>query len=196
MTATTAPVPVRNDVSHTRPLRIGTVVAAIFLVSLAVINLFWPLAGGTFTRASDYAGTANALPLGIGLVLTVTSFHRLQRGADGRLGTVGVLMFTLCSLEIVVQCMASLAVGSELTWGPAYPLCTLGSSLGLALLAAGSWRVGLLPKWLLGIWPPLGVVGSWLGIGPIPVLYAAFLLTLGEIAARRLRVSAALRTGG
>jgi len=55
------------------------------------------------------------------------------------------------------------------------------------LLAAGSWRVGLLPKWMLGIWPLLGLVGSFLGVGPIPLVFVAFLVVFGVLLPRRLQ---------
>lgn len=87
--------------------------------------------------------------------------------------------------ELVIQCMASVAAGAELRWGPAYPVCAFGLMLGLALLAVGSWRVGLLPKWMLAVWPPLGLVGSFLGVGPIPLVFVAFLFILGIILPRR-----------
>ena len=54
------------------------------------------------------------------------------------------------------------------------------------LLAAGSWRVGLLPTWMLGVWPPLGLVGSFLGIGPLPLVFVVFLLALVIVLTRRV----------
>jgi hypothetical protein len=102
------------------------------------------------------------------------------------LGTVAVWVYGLCMAELVIECMASVAVGSELQWGPAYPLCAFGLMLGLALLAAGSWRVGLLPRSMLVLWPPLGLVGSFLGVGPIPLLFAAFLVVFAVVVPRRL----------
>jgi hypothetical protein len=82
--------------------------------------------------------------------------------------------------------MASVVAGSELRWGPAYPVCAFGLMVGLALLAAGSWRVGLLPRWMLGLWPPLGLVGSFLGVGPIPLVFVVFLVILGVVLYRRV----------
>ena len=185
MATTALPAAASRDTGWLLRLRAATVVAAVFLVALAATNLFWPLRGGAFTSTSDYLGTGNALPLAIGLISTVIAFHRVHSGADGRRGAIGTWIYALCSLEIVVQCLASLPAGRELIWGPLYPLCTIGSSIGLAFLAAGAWRSGLAPKWMLAIWPPLGVVGSWLGIGPVPVLYAAFLVTLVAVVCRR-----------
>ena len=118
-----------------------------------------------------------AAPVGIGLILHAFGVHHLQHGRDGRLGTIGVWIFALCSSAIIIQCMASLPAGAELRWGPSYPLCAVGSFIGLALLAAASWKVGLLPRWMLGIWPPLMLFGSWAGQNLIPIALAAFLVT-------------------
>ncbi len=191
MAITSTPATATSATTWLLRLRIGTIVAAVALVGLGATNVFWPLGDGAFTRTSDYLGTANALPLGVGLILSVIAFHRIHNGADGRRGAIGTWIYCLCSTEIVVQCLVSVAARTELIWGPAYPLCTIGSSVGLAFLAAGTWRVGLAPKWMLAIWPPLGVVGSWWGIGPIPVLYAGFLVALGVLASRRSAIWAA-----
>jgi hypothetical protein len=44
---------------------------------------------------------------------------------------------------------------------------------------------------MLGAWPPLGLVGSFLGIGPIPLLFVAFLVTLAVLLPRRAAALAA-----
>jgi hypothetical protein len=77
-------------------------------------------------------------------------------------------------------------VGAELIWGPLYPVCAFGLMIGLALLAAGSWRVGLVPRWMLAVWPPLGLVGSFLGVGPIPLVFVAFLVVLAVLLRARV----------
>jgi hypothetical protein len=141
---------------------------------------------GDFQHGADYVLTAAALPQGVGLFLVALGVHRLQRGRDGRLGTLGVWIYGVCMTELVIECMASVAVGAELQWGPLYPLSAFGLMGGLALLAAGSWRVGLLPPWMLGVWPPLGLVGSFLGVGPIPLVFVAFLVALAVVLPRRV----------
>lgn len=189
MTATTtAPAP--GDIEH-RTLRmtfIGIALAIVGLVMMDLMILFAPASDGPFEHASDYVLTASALPQGVGLLMVTFGFHRLQRGRDGRLGTVGVVIYAVCMVELVVECMASVAVAEELQWGPLYPLCSFGLMAGLVLLAAGSWRVGMLPKWMLAVWPPLGLVGSFLGVGPIPLVFVGFLLVLGRVLQQRVRV--------
>lgn len=192
MVATTVP-PVRTDASWLRLTQVGIVAAVAGILVMGVSMLAGQVAdspgaegSGDFHGAVDYVVTAVALPIGVGLLLAVLGCHRLQHGRDGRLGAVGVWVYGVCTLELVVQCMASVVVGAELIWGPAYPLCTLGLMVGLVLLAAGSWRVGLLPRWMLGVWPPLTVVGSFLGIGPLPLVFVVFLLALGVVLTRRV----------
>ena len=176
MTTSTLQRPATTDVTWRRLIWLGTVVAAIGLVVLGVTMTFWTTSsGGDFTYDADYWLTAPALPIGVGLMLHAFAVHHLQHGRDGRLGTIGVWAFAACSSVIVVQCMASLVAGAELRWGPSYPLCALGSFIGLALLAAGSWRSGLLARWMLGIWPPLMLLGSWAGQSLIPLVLAVFL---------------------
>ncbi|MGI8456837.1 MAG: hypothetical protein ACR2LI_01815 [Propionibacteriaceae bacterium] len=188
MTATTLRPEVRTDASWLRITLVGIALAIIGLLMMGLTMLLAPTtSAGDFQHASDYVLTAAALPQGVGLLLVTLGFHRLQHGRDGRLGTVGVWIYGVCMTELIIQCMASVAAGSELVWGPVYPLCALGLMVGLALLATGSWRVGLLPKWMLGAWPPLGLVGSFLGIGPIPLVFVVFLVVLAFALPRRLR---------
>ena len=177
MSTTTVQPTVRTDTTWLRLISIGTVVAGIGLVLLALTMTFWTTTSeGAFQYTADYWLTAPALPIGVGLMLHAFGVHHLQHGRDGRLGTIGVWMFALCSSVIVIQCMASLAATAELPWGPTHPLCALGSFIGLGLLAAGSWRVGLLPRWMLGIWPPLMLLGSWAGQSLVPIALAVFLV--------------------
>ena len=188
MTTATLPAPSRTDVSWLRRTLVGIGLAIVGLLMMGLAMLLVPSTneGGDFTRAADYVLTIAALPQGLGLLLATLGVHRLQRGRDGRLGTAGVWLYAVCVTELVVQCMASVAVGSELIWGPLYPICALGLMVGLALLAAGSWRVGLLPRWMLAVWPPLGLVGSFLGVGPIPLAFVAFLVVLAFVLRERV----------
>lgn len=167
--------------------RLGVGVAVLGLLVLASTLMFTTTTTeGAFQHAADYWLTAAALPLGAGLVLHALAVHRLQRGRDGRLGLVGFWLYAVCVLELVVQCAASVVDGSEVRWGPSYPVAAFGSMAGLALLAAGSWRVGVLPRWMLGIWPPLALLGSFFGIGPIPLFFGVFLVWSCVVLGRRL----------
>jgi hypothetical protein len=187
MTATALQPTVRTDATWLRLMWIGIASATVGLVVLALSQTFWTTSsGGDFKYAADYWMTAPAFPIGIGLMLHAFAVHHLHHGRDGRLAAVGVWLFAVFSSVIVVQCMASLPAGEELRWGPAYPLCALGSFIGLALLAAGSWRAGLLPRWILGIWPPLTLLGSWAAQSLIPIALAAFLVATRIVIGRRI----------
>lgn len=187
MTATTAQPLVRDDATWVRLFRAGIGVAIVGLAILALTLTFWTtISEGDFEYAADYWLTMAALPLGAGLMLHTLGFHHLQHGRDGRLGVVGTWLYLVCSAELVVQCMASVVVGAEVRWGPSYPLCAAGTFVALALLAAGSWRVGLAPRWMLGVWPVLALFGSWGGQSLIPLVFAAFLVLFGVVVGRRV----------
>jgi len=176
----------RNDTTWLRTTLLGVGLAVIGLLMMGLTMLTATTSDGAFHHAADYVLTAAALPQGVGLFLGTLGFHRLQHGRDGGLGTMGVWIYGVCMTELVIECMASVVVGEELQWGPLYPTCAFGLMIGLALLAAGSWKVGLLPKWMLALWPPLGLVGSFLGIGPIPLVFVIFLIVLGVLLPRRV----------
>ncbi|MGN6301166.1 MAG: hypothetical protein ACTHN8_08760 [Angustibacter sp.] len=188
MTTTTLQPTARTDTSWLRITLVGIATAILGLLMMGVSMLLSPAApeGAAFRGAADYVLTVAALPQGVGLLLTTLGVHRLQRGRDGRLATAGVWLYAVCMAELIVQCMASVVVGAELIWGPLYPVCAFGLMVGLALLAAGSWRVGLVPRWMLAVWPPLGLVGSFLGVGPIPLVFVAFLVVLAVLLRARV----------
>ena len=193
MTTTTDHPAPRTDTSWLRPTQISLVIAAVSVVAMGISMLTGQAANapgsggsGAFHGVGDYVLTASALPQGVSLFFAVLGFHRLQHGHDGRLGIIGVWIYGLCMIELVIQCMASVAAGSELIWGPIYPLCALGLMVGLTLLAAGSWSVGRAPRWMLAVWPPLGLFGSFFGVGPIPLLFAMFLAALAVVLDRRV----------
>ena len=195
MTTLTAPTPTETEAAWLRRTHLGIALAVVGLVAMGVGMILTrhdsQPEGYSFHGLRDYVLTAAALPQGVGLVLATLGVHRLQHGADGRLGTLGLWIYGLCMTELVIQCMVGVFAGSETVWGPAYPVCAFGLMLGLVLLAAGSWSVGLVPRWMLALWPPLGLVGSFLGVGPIPFVFAAFLVLLGVLLQRRVGRSAA-----
>lgn len=188
MTATTVQPAARTDTSWLRITLLGIAFAILGLLMMGVSMLLSPAApeGAAFRGVADYVLTVAALPQGVGLLVTTLGVHRLQRGSDGRLGAAGVWLYGVCMAELVVQCMASVVAGAELIWGPLYPLCSFGLMIGLALLAAGSWRVGLVPRWMLAVWPPLGLLGSFLAVGPIPLVFVAFVVALAVVLRQRI----------
>lgn len=177
----------RTDATWLRLVQLSVAVIVAPLGILAIVGTYFTtVSDSNFRYAADYWLTAPGLPIalaGIGVALGV---HKLQHGADGRLGTIGFWLTTLALAELFVQLTASLVVGAEVRWGPSYPVFTLISLLGLALLAAGSWRTGVLPRWMLGLWPLVWVVGSFAAVGLAPFALIAFLVALGVTLTRRV----------
>jgi hypothetical protein len=183
---TTATDRARTDASSLRLLH-GSIALVVASAAILFVTLnFTTTSDRDFHHTADYWLTAAGLPFalaGIGVALAV---HRLHHGADGRLGTVGTWINTLALVELFAQCTASLIESSEVRWGPSYPICTALSFVGVALISAGSWRVGLLPRWMLGVWPLVWVLGSFAGFGPMPLVLVVFLVVLGVTATRRV----------
>jgi hypothetical protein len=181
MTDSTSTLPdrARTDTSSLRLLNGSLLLAAACSVVMFITLNFTTTSDRDFHHTADYWLTANGLPFalaGIGMVLAV---HRLHHGADGRLGTVGTWINTVALVELFVQCTASLFEASEVRWGPSYPIFTALTFVGVALVAAGAWRAGLVPRWLLGVWPLAWVLGSFAAFGPMPLVLIAFVGVLG-----------------
>jgi len=189
---TTVPARAATDATWLRLVQVCAAVAVVPLVVFAVVGTFFTtISEGDFRYTADYWYTGVGLPItliGIGIALGV---HRLQHGADGRLGTIGVWVNTVALIELFVQLLVSVLEGAEVRWGPSYPVCTLLSFVGVALLAAGSWRTGILPRWVLGVWPLVWILGCLAAIGPTPLLLAVFLPVLAVALTRRVHGRAA-----
>lgn len=181
-----APDRARTDASSLRLLDVSMVLALVAGVVEFITLNFTTTSDRDFHHTADYWLTAAALPwavAGIGVALVV---HRLHHGADGRLGRVGFWINTVALVELFAQCTASLIESSEVRWGPSYPIFTALSFFGVALIAAGAWRVGVLPRWMLGVWPLLWVLGSFAAFGPMPLVLLAFLGVLGVTVHQRV----------
>lgn len=182
MSTSTASASLRaeTDSSWLRLVQLCLAISIVPLGIFAVVGTFFTtISEGSFRYTADYWYTAVGLPItlaGIGIALGV---HKLQHGADGRLGTIGVWVNTLALTELFAQLLVSVLTGAEVRWGPSYPVCTLLTFVGVALLAAGSWGTGLLPRWMLGVWPLVWVLGCLAAQGLTPVLLIAFYVLFG-----------------
>ena len=177
-----------TDEVSVRLARAAVVLAVPALLVFAYVGTFLTTisGGGDFQYTADYWYTGVGMPIalaGIGLAVAV---HRLQHGTDGRLGVIGVWANVVALAVLFVLLGAAVLAGSEIRWGPAYPVCTLLTFVGVALLAAGSWRTGVLPRWVLGLWPVIWVLGSFAAVGPTPVVLAVFLVLLVVTLTRRV----------
>lgn len=193
MSTSTVPAATRKRTDHAwlRLVQVSLAVIVVPLGILAITGTFMDtISGGNFRFAADYWYTSVGLPItlaGIGITLGV---HKLQHGADGRLGTIGVWINTLALIELFAQLSASIVQSAEVRWGPAYPVFSVLSFAGVALVAAGSWRTGLLPKWMLGIWPLIWIIGSLAAQSLTPLLLIAFLVIFGVALTRRVHARA------
>lgn len=180
-----------DDERWVRLIRLAVAVGIASLLVFAYVGTFQTTisGGGRFKYTADYWYTGTGLPfalVGMGLTLGV---HRLQHGADGRLGTVGLRLNLFALAVLFVQLAASLVAGAEEQWGPSYIVSTFLTFLGTALLAAGSWRTGLLPRAMLAIWPMIWVLGTFAAQGPTPLLLIPFLIALAVRVTRQVRGS-------
>jgi hypothetical protein len=184
---TTVPARAATDATWLRLVQVCAALVVVPLVVFAVVGTFFTtISEGDFRYTADYWYTGVGLPITLIGIAIALGVHKLQHGADGRLGTIGVWVNTVALIELFVQLLVSVLEGTEVRWGPSYPVCTLLSFVGVALLAAGSWRTGILPRWVLGVWPLVWVLGCLAAIGPTPLLLAVFLPVLGVALTRRV----------
>lgn len=187
-TILTSPTRSHTDLGWLRLVQLSLAAILVPLVVFFVTGTFFStVSGGDFRYTADYWYTGVGLVFAVVGVAHTLGLHRLQHGADGRLGTLGVWVNAIAMTELFAELLASVLTGSEVRWGPAYPLFTLLSFVGLALLAAGSWRTGLLPRWMLGLWPVLWVLGTFAGAGPMPLVLAGFFVAFGVVVTRRVQ---------
>lgn len=170
-----------TDDGTRRQVLISIAIGIMGLVGLGVAGtLLTTSSGAHFDHGGDYLLTASGLPIAVAGIGTLLGVHRLHHGADGRLGSIGAWLGSLALAELFVQLLASVVTSTEQQWGPSYIVFTGLAFLGHALLAAGSWRARLLPRWMLGVWPLLWVLGSFAAVwGPLPLLLIAFYVALG-----------------
>ena len=152
-----------------------------------VVGTFFTTSSGTrFEHTADYWLTASGLPIAVGTAGTLLAVHWRQRGADGRLGTIGTWLGVLAMVELFVQLLASVLTSTEQQWGPSYILFTGLGFVAHGLLAAGSWRTGVMPRWMLGVWPLVWVLGSFAAVsGPFPLMLIAFYVALWVVMSSR-----------
>ena len=186
VTTQTTPTGTASTTTWLALTKLALVVGIVSTIAFAIVATGWTTSSeGEFTYTADYWYTALGLPLAaVGLLLAL-GVYRLQSGRTGRRGTVGVWINSVCCVVLFANVLGSVIAASELRWGPAYPLSALGTVVGLGLLAAGSWRVGMFPRWLLGVWPIAWIAGSFFAQGPTPLLLTAFYVAFWVVLSRR-----------
>jgi hypothetical protein len=168
--------------------------AATAIALVAILYLVTTSSGdGAFHHAGDYVLTANGIPYVVCLLVLLGALRTLQQRRDGRLGQAGIALASVGSAVLLAIFVYGLAAGTESSFGPGYVLASLATIVGVALFAAGSWRVGLLPRRLLALWVVAWAIGSMLPIlRPGPLLLAGVYLAMGALLERRRRGEALL----
>jgi hypothetical protein len=169
-----------------RAVAVGVLVGGAAAVIESVAGGFHSTTPGTgpYQYAADYWLTASALPHALAAMLLMVGVRRLQEGRDGRLGLAGLLLNAASLIALSAVIVASLVLGHEVQAGPTYVLGTLSSFVATALFAAGSWRVGVLPRWLLAVWPFVWITGSFAAFSASPLLLIPFYAVLMAVIRR------------
>lgn len=138
---------------------------------------------GDYKYAADYWLNGSVLPHALAGILLLPAVRALQGARDGRLGLAGIVLNTVALTAVAVECAASVAVGHD-ALGAVYVLSALGTLLGTAMFAAASWRAGLLPRWLLAVWPIVWIIGSFFAVSVSPLLLGVFYIVLVAVLRR------------
>jgi hypothetical protein len=171
-----------------RRARAALWLGAAAAVALAMISLFVTTSSDDdFHYTGDYFLTANGIPYVVALLALLPALRTLQHRRDGRLGQAGIAFASAGSVVLGGMFVYGLAAATGGSLGPTYVLASLATIVGVGLFAAGSWRAGLLPRWLIPVWFVAWVVGSMLPIaGPGPLLLAAVYVAMALLLPRRV----------
>lgn len=130
--------------------------------------------GSAYQHAGDYWFTGIGVPIGLASMVLLAAAYRMLGARANRLALAGVVVNTVSLAVLVVMLGYCVVIGHEAQWGPTYVVGTLGTFVGHALFSAGAWRSGLLPRWVLGLWPLVFVLGSFGAVlAPGPLLLVA-----------------------
>lgn len=143
--------------------------------------------GGRFQHGGDYWYTAIGIPSALAEMVLLVALWILQDGRAGRLAATGIMLTVAALTVLTAQLATSVALGVEEQWGLTYVVGTLITFVGHGLFVAGSWRTGVLPRWLLGVWPVVWVIGSFAAAGFTPLLLAAFYAVMAVVLRRWAR---------
>ena len=143
--------------------------------------------GGTYHSLADYVFTGNGVPFGAAPLVLLWALLALHRDRAGRMATIGVALASVSLVVLIALLGASVAVGEDVQLGPAYPVATLGSIVGIALFCADAARARLLPRAALWFWVAGWTVGGMLGPKGSQLLLAAAYTVLLVHVRRRAR---------
>jgi hypothetical protein len=181
-----APDGIRAPLRRAQAALVLGVAAAVALV--AILYFVATSSGdGKFQHSGDYVLTANGIPYIVALLVLLPALRTLQQRRDGRLGQAGIALASVGSAVLLAIFVYGVAAGTESSFGPGYVIASVATILGVGLFAAGSWRVRLLPRWLLAAWVVAWTIGSMLPIlRPGPLVLAAVYLAMLALLPRRV----------
>ena len=167
-------------------LAIGTVSSIAFACIAVLMTVSNETAKDlSFHHTGDYWYTGIGIPTALSCIALLFAVRALQRNVRPRLTMAGCVVNAVALCLLTVMLAVSLATGSEARWGGMYIVATLATFVGHSLFAAGSWRVGLVPRPMLAVWPLVWLIGAFAAQGATPVILAAFYAGIGVLVARR-----------
>ena len=191
MTAAT-PVTGARRTARTRALT-ALYVGAASAVALSAVLVFVPTTteDDAFQHVGDYVLTALGIPAVLVVAALLPALRTLQQRRDGRLGVAGIAATCAGALVLTGMFVYGLIAATGSSLGPTYLLASAAMIIGVVLFAIGSWRTGLLPRWLLVAWPVAWAVGGLLPVlpGPSPLLLAAAYLAMALTLPRQATTS-------
>ncbi len=167
-------------------LALGAVSAVVFAGIMVFATLSkLPDSDLTFHHTADYWLAAIGLPNAVAASILLFALWGVQPHARPGLTRVGATMNVIALALLFAILASSVATGTEVRWGPAYPLAVLVTFVGHALFVAGTWRTGLFPKPLLAAWPVIWLMGAFAAQGASPLILAAFYAVMAGYVVRR-----------
>jgi hypothetical protein len=187
--AMTAPAADTRRTALARALT-SSYVGAAAAVALAAILVFVPTTtdDAAFQHVGDYFLTALGIPAVLAVAALLPALRTLQHRRDGRLGVAGIAATCAGAVVLTGMFVYGLIAATGSSLGPTYVLASAAMILGVVLFAIGSWKTGLLPRWLLVAWPIAWTIGGLLPVlpGPSPLLLAAAYLVMAVLLPRRV----------
>lgn len=174
--------------------QISSYVGAASAAALAAM-LFVPTSAddGLFHHVGDYVLTAIGIPFLVALATLLPSLRALQHGGNRALCRAGIVATSAGAVVLVGMFVYGLIAATGSSLGPTYVIASILTIVGVILFAIGSWRTGLLPRWLLVAWPVAWTLGGTLPIlGPGPLLLAAVYVVMAVLLPRRARTASGI----
>jgi hypothetical protein len=166
-----------------RRAQLALALGAVTTIPFTAVMLFARLTpdGDHFRYAADYAYTALGIPYMLAPLILLPAVHSVQQGRDGRLGRIGLGITSIGLVAFLALFPIGLIIARATSLGPTYILATLATFIGMTLFGIGSYRAGLLPRWIPPLWVVAWIVGGPLAIDGAPLLLAGVYVTIAVV---------------